>query len=232
MNGHRLQSWVLAISPTIVYNLGITAIIGLLVRTLAAGADLRTRTAVLLGGVLAVELGVLGALLGWLWVRGERLASLGWGRPTRPRAVAVGLGVALAYSAFTLASPVFGASALELSLFKAWGALVGVIGGGVEEVVFRGFVTGRLRDAGLGPFGQVMGAAVLFGLIHGGFGLLMGRWVLLPGILLTTMLGLALGWIYLDGHRSLTAPMLSHALINLLIEPWLMLGFVRLGLFH
>lgn len=46
------------------------------------------------------------------------------------------------------------------------------------------------------------------------------------------MLGLALGWIYPDGHRSLTAPMLNHALINLLIEPWLMLGFVRLGLFR
>lgn len=231
MKASRLQAWALALSPTLAYNLGATAIMGLLAPTFA-GADSRTLTAVLLGCVLAGELGVLGALLGWLRLWGEGLASLGWGRPTRPRAVAVGLGVALAYSAFTLASPVFGASALELSLFKAWGAPVGMIAGGVEEVVFRGFATGRLRDAGLGPFGQVAGAAVLFGLIHGGLGVLMGRLYLLPGIILTTLLGLALGWVYLDGNRSLTAPVLSHGLINLLIDPWLMLGFVSLGLYR
>ncbi|CDM64842.1 CAAX protease self-immunity [Pyrinomonas methylaliphatogenes] len=230
MKVRRLRSWALALSPTLAYNFGLTLITALLARTSIAGTDPRTLTSVLLGCVLAVELGMLGGVLAWLRARGEGLGSLGWGKPTRPRALVVGLVIALVYSGFTLASPAFGSSALELSLFKVWGALVGVIGGAVEEIVFRGFVTEQLREVGLGPFGQVAGAAVLFGLIHGGLGLLMGKWFLLPGIILTTLLGLALGWIYLDGDRSLTGPVLSHALINLLIEPWLLLGFVNLSL--
>lgn len=222
----RLRAWGLALAPTVVYNLGLMAVLRLMP---GPGVGLRDRTAWVLGGGLVVELVVLGGVLAWLrWGR-ESLAELGWGRPVRPGAVVAAVVAALVYAGFTLSSPVFAAPVLELSLFKAWGALVGVVGGAVEELVFRGFVIRQLEQAGLGSVGQVAGAAALFGLIHGGAGLLWGRLFLLPGILITTLLGLALGWLYMAGGRSLTAPMVCHGLINLLIEPWLMMGTVSLG---
>jgi len=39
-------------------------------------------------------------------------------------------------------------------------------------------------------------------------------------------LGLAWGYFTRYGNRSLTGPVLGHCLINVLIGPWLMLGFV------
>jgi len=51
--------------------------------------------------------------------------------------------------------------------------------------------------------------------VHPGFGL----W----GMLMTFLLGIALAIIYLAGKRSLTGPILCHGLINVVIEPWLLL---------
>lgn len=222
----RVRAWGLALVPTVGYNLGLMVLLGLLP---GPGLGIRERTAVLLGGVLVVELAMLAGVLGWLRWRQGSLADLGWGRPVRAWAVVVGVVVAVAYAGLTLSSPVFAAPVLELSLFKVWGSLVGVVGGAVEEVVFRGFVFRQLEEAGVGTAGQVVVSAVLFGLIHGGSGLLLGRFYLLPGIVITTLLGLVLGWLYVAGGRSLTAPVLCHGLINLLIEPWLLMGLVTLA---
>ena len=40
---------------------------------------------------------------------------------------------------------------------------------------------------------------------------------------ITLLLGMALALLYHQGRRSLTAPIVSHALINAIIEPWLLL---------
>lgn len=156
----------------------------------------------------------------------KSFADLGWGRPTTRFALVAGIVVGLLYSVFTLSSPVFGSSATEVSLFKAWGAFVGVVGALVEEIAFRGFVMTELKEAGLPSLAQALVSALLFSLIHGGYGLLRGQFVLLPGLGLTFVLGLVLAGLYLAGRRSLTPPTVAHGLINLVIEPWLMLGFV------
>jgi hypothetical protein len=44
---------------------------------------------------------------------------------------------------------------------------------------------------------------------------------------LTFVLGVALATTYVIGKRSLTPVIISHALIDILIEPWLLLSFFR-----
>ncbi len=220
-----IRTWILVLTPTVIYNL-LLAVLSPFAFGPAVPADPRSRTTVFLGLILMAELTVLGLLLGWLRVAGRALADLGWGRPTTRLATVAAIGVALIYSALTLSSPLFGRYAAELSLFKVWGALVGVVGGVVEELVFRGFVITELKEAGLPPVAQAVASALLFSLIHGGYALLRGQLALLPGLGFTFVLGLVLVWLYLAGRQSLTGPVLAHGLINLLIEPWLMLGFV------
>ncbi len=172
------------------------------------------------------ELSVLGLLRLALFREGKSFADLGWARPLPFRALAAAVGIALAYSGLTLSSPAFGANLGEVSLFRAWGMAVGVAGGLVEELVFRGFVMAELEGAGVPPAGRAVVSALFFSLIHGGYGLLLGQFYLLTGIGFTFVLGLGLAWVYFYGHRSLSGPVLAHCLINALIEPWLMLGFV------
>lgn len=100
----------------------------------------------------------------------KSFADLGWGRPTTRFALVAGIVVGLLYSVFTLSSPVFGSSATEVSLFKAWGAFVGVVGGLVEEMAFRGFVMTELKEAGLPSLAQALVSALVFSLSHGGYG--------------------------------------------------------------
>ena len=226
----KARAWVAAFAPAVVYNL-LSAVLFPVVFGLVGPADPRTQTAVFLGAILAVELMVLDLLLLRLQLAGRSPADLGWGRPTSGFAVAAGILIAVIYSAVTLSSPLFGSHAAELSLFKVWGAFVGVVGSLVEELVFRGFVMTELEDAGVAPAAQTVVPGLSFSLIHGGYNVLRGRFALLPGLGFTFVLGLALAWVYLAGRRSLTGPVLAHGLINLLIEPWLMLGFVTLRAF-
>ena len=44
---------------------------------------------------------------------------------------------------------------------------------------------------------------------------------------LTFVLGVALATTYVIGKRSLTPVIISHSLIDVLIEPWLLLSFFR-----
>jgi membrane protease YdiL (CAAX protease family) len=222
----RTHGWAPIVAPTLLYNVLLVLLFPFALRSTAA-LDERGKTTAVLGVTLGAELIVLASLIAWLHHTGRTLADLGWGRATTRRAIVLGLLVALLYSAFTLASPVFGPYAGEISWFKAWGAFVGVIGGAIEELVFRGFVISELANQGVRAEWQVLVSGMLFALIHNGIGLLRGQWYVLPGIGLTFVLGTVLALIYLDGRRSLTPTVLSHALINLLIEPWLLLGFVR-----
>ena len=44
---------------------------------------------------------------------------------------------------------------------------------------------------------------------------------------LTFLLGIALAMTYVIGKRSLTPVIISHALIDVIIEPWLLLSFFQ-----
>jgi uncharacterized protein len=126
-------------------------------------------------------------------------------------ALLLGLVFGLAYAAYTLSNPAIGAHAAELSPLKVWGAGVGCFGGVVEEIVFRGFVLTELDRIRTSVRLQVLVSGVVFGLLHAGFSP--------AGMMLTFVMGLVLAVVYMLGRRSLTPVALSHAVINLLIEP-------------
>ena len=171
-------------------------------------------TSVSLGGVLLSEVVGFLALLAWIRRRSVPLRSLGFIRPVRWSPVGVALLFAVGYAGWTLSIPEVRCRAGEISLLKAWGALVSVIGALVEETVFRGFLLAELERLGKPSWVQVVVSGFTFGLLHLGF----GGW----GIACTTLMGIVLAITYLWGGRSLLAPLAGHALINVAVEPWLL----------
>lgn len=75
---------------------------------------------------------------------------------------------------------------------------------------------------------QVLASAIIFGLAHGAWILLRGLEfkIALPVILSTTILGGLLAILYIIADRNILAPIVAHILINLFIEPWLILSAV------
>ena len=177
--------------------------------------NLRQGTTVTLGATLLAELVV--ALVLSLWIRRQSIRSsdIGFIRPSRLATMVPALLFAVLYATWTLTIPEVRSNALELSSFKLWGAAVSVFAAVVEEAVFRGFLMNELARAGNSPTVQVMVSAVGFALVHLGFGL----W----GIMCTSIMGAVLAIAYLWNGRSLAAPIVAHCLINLIIEPWLLL---------
>jgi hypothetical protein len=83
---------------------------------------------------------------------------------------------------------------------------------------------------GIGPAGQVALSAAIFGIAHSVWGLFGRQWrVALGAALATGVLGALLGGVYLLGGRQLAPCVWSHMLINLALEPWLVLAAVSAG---
>jgi len=116
----------------------------------------------------------------------------------------------------------------EISLFKLLGILSALVGGIVEEVFFRRWIMDMLMARDVGPILQVIISGFAFGLVHASWTILAKRNVkaTLPAILSTSILGIFLAIIYLVGGRNLGPCIFAHVLINIVIEPWLMLSAV------
>jgi membrane protease YdiL (CAAX protease family) len=116
----------------------------------------------------------------------------------------------------------------EISLFKLLGILAAVVGGIVEEVFFRRWIMDTLLFRGFGSITQVIISGITFGLAHAGWALLAKRDLKfsLPAIISTSILGVFLAIIYLAGGRNLGPCIFAHAMVNVVIEPWLMLSAV------
>jgi len=140
--------------------------------------NLRQGTSVTLAGVLVAESVAFMALFLWLRRRSLSLRALGFIRPSRWLAVIIALVFALAYAGFTLMIPEVRSHATEVSVFKAWGVFVSVIGAVVEETIFRGFILTELRRLGSSAWVQVVVSGVTFGLLHIGFSC--GAWLARP----------------------------------------------------
>ena len=180
--------------------------------------SLRQGTSVTLAGVLISEAIVFAGLALWLRRRSVSLRSLGFIRPVRWSPVGMGILFSLAYAAFTLTIPDVRSHAGEVSIFKAWGVFVSVIAAFVEETVFRGFILTELEGLRRSTRVQVIVSGVTFGLLHIGF----SWW----GMVCTTLMGMVLAITYLWSGRSLFAPIVGHCLINIIIEPWLLLQVI------
>jgi uncharacterized protein len=137
--------------------------------------------------------------------------------------------VGIVYVAYTLkAIPFIASMQREISLLKLLGILAAVVGGIVEEVFFRRWGMDTLMFRGFKPVTQVIISGIAFGLAHASWTLLAKRDLKfsLPAIISTSILGVFLAIIYLAGGRNLGPCIFAHVMINVVIEPWLMLSAV------
>ena len=135
--------------------------------------------------------------------------------------------VALIYVIFTFKKiPSVYKMQKEISLFKIVGFLA-IIGGLIEEVVFRQWLMDLLMNNGFGIIFQVLISALMFSLIHLIWVIFSGEMKFIFGALASTfVLGILLSLVYLLGNRNVAPCIISHSLINVIIEPWLLLAAV------
>lgn len=132
--------------------------------------------------------------------------------------------VTIAYVIFTFkAIPFVYIMQREISLFKLIGFLA-IVGGILEEVVFRRWLMDLLHGFDYGIIIQIVISGLAFGLAHVMWGLFGGERKFLKGAFIsTTILGFAYAIVYLLGNRNVGPCIISHSFINMIIEPWLLL---------
>jgi len=183
-----------------------------------------------------IILAIIAALeLGWVLMN---LQISGW-RFIRYLGFAPGMSGNLAgWAAAVFATVIFVACALRLpsvrenlvrpSFLKLLAIALAIGSGILEEVMFRRWTMNWLMEHGQGALVQVLGAGLLFGVVHGIWGL-MGKSfrAALGATLATGFLGIMLAIVFLLAGRSVTPCIVAHFLINLLIEPGLVLAATR-----
>jgi membrane protease YdiL (CAAX protease family) len=171
-------------------------------------------------GQLTFVAGLL-ALLAAGWLPSD---LLGLQRTVPFSAWALAVIVTLALGGLLLAGPLRGSavpwerSASRLGLGLVAGAAAGV----GEELLFRAFVFSILATAALPGTFQLLFSAALFGLAHLGWGSLTDptqRRRALAAAISTAVFGLVYGLLFLASNRSVLPVVLSHAMIDFLIEP-------------
>jgi hypothetical protein len=186
------------------------------------------KSGIILGIITAIE-------AGWVLMN---LQVSGW-RFIRYLGFAPGMAGNLAgWIAAFLATIIFVALALRLpsvrenlfrpSLLKLLAIALALAAGILEEVVFRRWTMNWLMAHGYGGVIQVLGAGLLFGAIHGIWGLMAKSLrAAIGATVVTGFLGIMLGIVFLLAGRSLAPCIVAHVLINLLIEPGLVLAATR-----
>jgi hypothetical protein len=186
------------------------------------------KSAWILGAIAAIECGwvVLNLRInGWRFVRYLGFAPGLSGNVTGWIAAAV---VVVIFVALAMRLPSVRANLFRPSLLKLLAIAVAIGAGILEEVVFRRWTMNWLMAHGFGVVVQVLGAGLLFGAAHGVWGL-MGKSVRAAAgaTLATGFLGAMLAIVFLLAGRSLAPCVTAHFLINLLIEPGLVLAATR-----
>jgi hypothetical protein len=188
----------------------------------------RLITAAVLGVASAVMLFPL--VMEWTGREVELVQNLGFSPGERAPAAAwaAGLAFAAVYIIYAFwAVPEVWMGQQEVSWFKLVGVLAAFASGVMEEVVFRRWLMDAAMAQGVGDLGQVAISAVVFGVAHlfwHGFNF---DWRFsAAAVASTTVAGAALAGIYLLGGRNLGPCIASHTLINLVVEPWLVLAAV------
>lgn len=112
----------------------------------------------------------------------------------------------------------------EISLFKIVG-LMTITGGIIEEVVFRRWLMDGLMKLGYGVTIQVLVSVLTFGLAHITWGLFGKEKQFLKGAFIaTSFLGFGFAIVYLIVNRNIGPCIISHSIINMIIESWLVLA--------
>jgi uncharacterized protein len=189
----------------------------------------RNKTALILGTATLIMFSPLAMVLAGYPI--PMFQNLGFESETiaPPMAWILATIVVIMYVLYTMkAIPFVASMQREISLFKLLGILSAVVGGIVEEVFFRRWIMDMLMSGGFASSIQVVISGVAFGLAHTSWTLLAKRdfKATLPAILSTSILGIFLAIIYLTSGRNLGPCIFAHVLINIVIEPWLMLSAV------
>ncbi|HTT98142.1 MAG TPA: CPBP family intramembrane glutamic endopeptidase [Rhizomicrobium sp.] len=172
-----------------------------------------------------------------LRLRGQSLGDIGFGRPARIWGWLLALVFAALYGGGTLTGMMHAGAPVttDWSFFRIAIALgIGISAGICEETVFRGFVMTQARDGGAHWIIQILLSAVLFGAAHMGWGGMSGHVQMQQAIgamSATAILGLMMAISYVAGGRSLTPVIIAHGIIDILVEPWLLLYAVTGGHF-
>jgi hypothetical protein len=132
------------------------------------------------------------------------------------------------FVAFALRLPSVRENLFRPSFLKLLAIALAIAAGILEEVMFRRWTMNWLMAQGQGAVVQVLGAGLLFGAIHGVWGL-MGKSLraAIGATVATGFLGMMLGIAFLLAGRSLAPCIVAHFVINLLIEPGLVLAATR-----
>ena len=147
---------------------------------------------------------------------------------TIPYAWLLSVLVAIGYTWYTFkAVPFVRRMQLEFSGLKLIGIWAALASGVIEEMFFRKMLMDWVLSMGTVATIQIIVSAVVFGVAHGSWVLLRGDLkIALPVIVSTAALGALLGIVYMVGERNLLPCIVAHTLINLIIEPWLILSAV------
>jgi uncharacterized protein len=180
---------------------------------------------------------MFGAAYVLLRLRGQTLGDIGFGRPARLWGWVLALVFAALYGGGTLMGMMKAGAPVttDWSFFRIAIALgIGISAGVCEETVFRGFVMTQARDGGLHWSLQILLSAILFGAAHMGWGGMSGHvqmQQMIGAMSATAILGLMMAISYVVGGRSLTPVIIAHGVIDILVEPWLLLYAVTGGHF-
>jgi hypothetical protein len=139
--------------------------------------------------------------------------------------------IAVAYILYAVrALPVIGARFFDAHWLKLVALPFAIVTGSFEELFFRKGLMDWAMQHGAGAAAQVAASALVFGIAHGIWGLFGRQWrVALGAALATGALGGLLAIVYLLGGRQIAPCVWAHMLINLAIEPWLILAAVSAG---
>jgi uncharacterized protein len=136
--------------------------------------------------------------------------------------------VVIGFVLFSRGLPSVRANLFRPSWLKLLALLVAIASGFCEEMIFRKWLMDILQHKGCGPILQVAGSALAFGFVHAVWGLMRGSLRAALGAMIATGgLGFVLALVYLMSHRIVLPCIVAHFLINLLIEPGLVLAAVR-----
>ena len=136
--------------------------------------------------------------------------------------------VVLIYVGYSRRLPSVRETMFRLTWFKLLALALAVVAGILEEVVFRKWVMDAVQQWGYGAFVQIAASGLVFGAVHGIWGVMgRSRSAAIGATVATGVLGAMLGLVYVLGSRSLAPCIAAHFFINVFIEPGLMLAAVR-----
>jgi hypothetical protein len=139
--------------------------------------------------------------------------------------------VAASYILYAVrALPLIGRHFLDLHPLKLIAIPFALVTGTMEELWFRRLLMDWAAHHGAAAVLQVLASALAFGLAHGIWGLFGRQWrVAIGATLATGALGGLLAIVYLLAGRQVAPCVWAHMLINLAIEPWLIVAAVSAG---